>query len=153
MKKRYLLITLFVLCSCQNNQNSLPFKLEDKYYTKENKGLVEINDINLFKNLEKNNESFGVYIYLSGCLTCQKFKPILTEFLDINNIQLYSISYTLIKESKNTLHSNIEYAPSVALFNDGKLITYLDSINNDHIEYYENLDGFTSWFTNYVEIQ
>lgn len=149
MKKSIFFLPI-LLVSCQSN--TYPFRFEDKYYTTENKGFIDIDDISIIDNLENSKESFGVYIYLPGCLTCNKFKPILTNFLEINNLQIYSISYTDVKKTKNTLHSNIEYTPSVALFNKGELVTYLDALSNEHIKYYESLDDFTNWFTTYVDI-
>ena len=50
MKKYLLLIPILLLTSCHNN--SLPYRLEDKYYTKENKGLVELENLNSFFELE-----------------------------------------------------------------------------------------------------
>jgi len=148
MKKNLLLLPILLLCSCQEKY---PFAFEDKYYN--NASLIELSDISHFNELEDNNESFGIYLYLPGCLTCQSFKPILNEFIELNNITLYSISYTKIKDTRNTLYSNIEYAPSVVLFNEGKLVTYLDALNNDHIPYYESIEGFSEWFNTYVEIK
>ena len=148
MKKKILLLPILLLCSCQEIQ---PFRFEEKYYN--NASLIELDDISSFKELEDNKESFGIYLYLPGCLTCQSFKPKLNKFIELNNITLYSISFTKIKDTKNTLYSNIEYAPSVALFNKGELITYLDALNNDHIPYYKTLEGFSEWFNTYVEIK
>ena len=150
MKKLTLLIPL-LLCSC-NNQNNYPFRFEDKYYDDNSKGLIELKSIDEFIAIENNYESFGIYIYLPGCLTCTKFKPILEDFLNINNISLYSISYTSIKKTKNTLYSNIDYAPAVALFNKGDLVTYLDSTKDEHIKCYEDINELTNWFKTYVEL-
>lgn len=150
MKKNILIFPLlFLLCSCSNN--NYPFRLENKYYTNESKGLVDLKNIDEFTKLEDNKESFGIYVYLPGCITCTKFKPLLENFLDANDIQLYSISYTVLKQSKNTLHSNIDYAPSVALFNEGEIITYLDSVNDEHTKYFEDLNELTNWFKTYIE--
>lgn len=149
MKKNILILPLILLSSCSNDY---PFRLEDKYYTTENKGLIDLKSIDEFNILENNNESFGIYLYLPGCISCAKFKPLLEEFVLSNNIQLYSISYSLVKQSKNTLHSNIEYAPSVVLFNKGDLVTYLDSSKDEHTNYFLNITELTNWFKEYIEI-
>lgn len=150
MKKSIILLPILLLSSCKT---TLPFNLEEKYYTQENKGLIEITDLTTFEALEEKKESFAIYIYLPGCLTCASFKPILDEFLNQNNLQIYSISYLTIKNKENTLKENIKYTPSVALFYKGKIETYLDATSNEHIEYYKSLDGFTSWFTTYIELK
>lgn len=147
MKIKNFLLTLLLLTSCKPNY---PFTLNEKYYEKSE--IIELSNIDEFSKLEKEKDSFGIYIYLPGCLTCSKFKPILDDFSETYNITLYSISYLKIKNTSNTLIKNIETAPSVALFSNGQLVTYLDANKDEHIEYYENIEGFTSWFKTYVEI-
>lgn len=147
MKIKNIILTLLLLTSCKPNY---PFTLNEKYYEKSE--IIELTNIEEFNELERKKDSFGIYIYLPGCLTCSKFKPILDEFIKTNNITLYSISYLKIKNTSNTLVDNIETAPSLALFSDGKLVSYLDANKDEHIEYYESLDGFTNWFKTYVEI-
>lgn len=149
--KKTLLLSILLLSSC--NSTSFPYRLEEKYYTTTLKGLKEITDISEFYNLEKNKESFGIYIYLNGCITCKEFKPILEEYLNLNNIQLYSISYSKIKDTSCSLEKNVEYAPSVALYHNGKIETYLDALKDEHIEYYESIEGFDSWFQTYIDIK
>lgn len=147
MKIKNILLILLLLTSCKPNY---PFTLNEKYYNKSE--IIELSNIDEFIKLEKEKDSFGIYIYLPGCLTCSKFKPILDDFSETYNITLYTISYLKIKNTSNTLIKNIETAPSVALFSNGQLVTYLDANKDEHIEYYENIEGFTSWFKTYVEI-
>ena len=147
MKIKNILLTLLLLTSCKPNY---PFTLNEKYYNKSE--IIELSNIDEFIKLEKEKDSFGIYIYLPGCLTCSKFKPILDDFSETYNITLYTISYLKIKNTSNTLIKNIDTAPSVALFSNGQLVTYLDANKDEHIEYYENIEGFTSWFKTYVKI-
>ena len=149
MKKYLLLIPTLLLTSCK--EVTYPFYLNDQYY---NEGkLIELTSIDEFKTLENNKESFGIYVFLPGCMTCASFKPILEEYIEMNKITLYSIPYTKLKNSNNTLKSNINYAPSVALFNEGEIVTYLDALDNEHINYYESVEGFSSWFETYVYLK
>lgn len=148
MIKKILLLSLVVLSSCK--KENYPFRLNEKYYS--NPKLVELSSLEEYLQLEKEKDSFGVYVYLPGCISCSNFKPIVEEFIKTNNIQLYSISYTKIKNDNNQLSKNIEYAPSVALFSNGTLVTYLDTEKEEHIEYYKTVEGFSNWFTTYVEI-
>ncbi len=147
--KKFLLLSTFLLSSC--NKIKIPFYLDDEFYNSSQ--LIELTSIEEFNELEKNKRSFGIYLYLPGCLTCSSFKPYLEEFIEKNNITLYSISYSKIKNSNNTLIKKIDYAPSVALFSNGKIITFLDSINDDHIEYFKSTDNFSSWFEEYVYLK
>ena len=147
MKIRNIILTLLLLTSCKPNY---PFRFNDKYYGKSE--LIELSNLEDYLSLEKEKESFGIYIYIPGCVSCAKFKPIVEEFINTYNITLYSISYAKLKLSKNDLTDNIKYAPSVALVSNGKLVTYLDTDKDEHISYYENINDFTIWFKSYVEI-
>ena len=148
--KKLLLLPILLLASC-NKTSTYPFYLNEKYYNEYN--VIDLVSIDDFKALEKEKDSFAIYVYLSGCLTCNAFKPILYEYLEQKEITIYSISYTKVKEKSNTIKSNINYAPSVALFNEGELVTYLDALSNEHIDYYSSVEGFSSWFETYVYIK
>ena len=152
MNKKIIILPIILLASCHKPTSSY-FALEDKYYTISNKGLHDLNNIDEFIELEKSKESFGIYLYTPGCISCSNFKPILAEYLDTNNIQLYSISFSKLDDKSNTLKKNINYAPSVALFYQGELQVYLDAQKNEHIEYYESVEGFKSWFETYIDIK
>ena len=148
--KKLLLLPILLLASC-NKTTTYPFYLNEKYYNEYN--VIDLTSIDDFKALEKEKESFAIYVYLPGCLTCNAFKPILNEYLEQKEITIYSISYTKVKEKSNTIKSNISYAPSVALFNEGELVTYLDALSNEHIDYYSSVEGFSSWFETYVYLK
>ena len=148
--KKLLLLPILLLTSCNKN-TTYPFYLNKKYYSEYN--IIDLSSIDDFKTLEKEKDSFAIYVYLPGCLTCNAFKPILNEYLEKEEITIYSISYTKVKDKSNTLKSNISYAPSVALFNEGELVDYLDALSDEHIDYYSSVEGFASWFETYVYIK
>ena len=145
--RKLLLVPILLLTSCNKN-TTYPFYLNEKYYNEYN--VIDLTSIDDFKTLEKAKDSFAIYVYLPGCLTCNAFKPILNEYLEKEEITIYSISYTKVKDKSNTLKSNISYAPSVALFNEGELVTYLDALSDEHIDYYSSVEGFSNWFETYV---
>ena len=89
MKKYLLLIPTLLLTSCK--EVTYPFYLNDQYY---NEGkLIELTSIDEFKTLENNKESFGIYVFLPGCMTCASFKPILEEYIEMINKGLKPIYY------------------------------------------------------------
>lgn len=134
-------ITIFVL----KNKSELKFYLEDKYYEKS--GFVDIDDTKL-NELIDSKESFALFVYQPACVTSSNFEKVLNEFLDENPIQIYKIAFSNIKDT--SLSKKIKYYPSFAIFNEGKMIDYLDADSDDDLKYYETKDGFNKWFTNYV---
>lgn len=150
MNKKYIIIvpvlmlisiTLIIL----KNTNTPKFYLEDKYYAESK--FININTENL-NELIKNKESFALFIYQPACVTSSNFEKVLTEFQNENQIQIYKIAFSNIKNTE--LSKNIKYYPSFAIFNKGQMINYLDANSDDDLKYYETTDEFKNWFTNYV---
>lgn len=143
-----LLLTLLILTSCQEKV----FSLDDEYYFKTD--LIEIDSLEEVEQMAKDKKSFALFVYMNGCTSCAAFKPVLTAFLNRNKMTFYSISAETIGEDKdNSIMKAIEYAPSVLLYNKGKVVASLDAMSNDDIPYYETEDGFTQWFIKYCEIK
>lgn len=149
MKFRNLLLTCLLLSSCKTS--SYPFRLNEEYYSKNE--LKELTSIDEFLDLENNNYSFGIYIYLPGCSSCISFKPIIEEYINDSNITLFTISYLKVKTKDNTLLKKVKYTPSVALFHEGNLEVFLDSGNDEHTEAFKSKDKFKEWFETYIEIK
>lgn len=151
MLKKILSVLFFMFivvgCSCDNID---PFKLEDKYYTSTEKGLVELESYDDIKMLIDDKESFAVYIYTPGCTSCAAFKPVLNKYIDENNLKLYSISYPILKTTNNPIKDKVKFPPSVVIYNEGKLVAYLDTEDEKHTDYFKNVDNFSEWFESYV---
>ena len=100
MKKGVLiLLFLIILASCTKEK----FPLESKYYN--NPSFEEITTKELLE-LEKNQESFLVMVYTTGCFSCMDFEEVLTNFTTENNLQVFRINITNIKDTKL---ANINY--------------------------------------------
>lgn len=144
MKKVILVIlTTLMLVGC----SSKPFSLDAEYYDKNE--LIDINSEELTK-LEEDNKSFVVFVYTQGCITCYDFEKYLSEFMEENQITMYAISAPEMK--KTDIADYIKYSPSVILYKNGKIISYLDAESDDDKKYYESTEDFTKWFTKYVTI-
>lgn len=144
MKKVIILLFFIMLVSgCKSNT----FSLDSEYY-KSNEFIL-INDT-LFNNLIDNNKSFIVFVYDDSCITCKNFNEVLQEFIDKENISIYKLSY---KDMKNTiLKKDIKYYPSLAIFNNGKLVNYLDAFDNNDTKYYKSYENVKIWILKYVNI-
>lgn len=143
-----ILLSVLLLSACSNNV----FSLEDKYYF--NEDLIEIESLDEVEELVNNKESFALFVYMPGCTSCAAFKPVLNTFLKQNEMTFYQISTSVIGSDKdNSIMESIEYAPSVLLYNHGKVIAYLDAMKDEDLKYYKTSQAFTKWFTDYCEIK
>ena len=138
-----LLLSIIVVVIKQSPMHQ--FYLEDKYYSDSKFIEIETNDLNKLIN---NKESFVLFIYQPACITSSNFEQILYDYLETNHISIYKIPFSDIKNT--TLSKSVKYYPSFAIFNNGKLIDYLDANSDEDLEYYESKEGFEKWFTNYV---
>lgn len=50
------------------------------------------------------------------------------------------------------LNETLKYYPSVAIYQEGKIIAYLRADSNDDKSYYESVEGFREWFTKYISL-
>lgn len=140
-----LVIACLLVSGCDNKQQT--FLLEEKYYN--NNTINEI-ESQQFEQLVTEKESFAIFIYQSYCAASESFEKVLTEFTKTYQISLYKMSFSTMKETN--LGKKIKYYPSLVIYQDGKLIDYLDANSKRDSDYYKSVDNFTNWFTSYVEI-
>ncbi len=143
MKKRILFLVAIVLLLVGCKQEKI--YLEEEFYEKS--AITEI-DVDTFKKLEKEGKEFALYVYLPGCTSCAAFKEVLVEFGDSNKIEFYAISITEVKGTSILEH--IEYAPSMFVFKDGKVIDALDATSDKDKPALTTVDGFTKWLEEYI---
>lgn len=138
-----LILVIILLTGCNNRQISL----EDKYY--HNSEIVEI-DKDGYSNLVNDKENFVMFIYQPMCITSNNFEKILNDFSNEYQITIYKMPYSLVKDTP--LIDTIKYYPSFVIFKNGKVVIYLDANSNEDIKYYQEINEFTKWFSEYVVI-
>ena len=112
--------------------------------------LLTINKEELLE-LEKNKESFIVYITTEGICACTvAFDPIIEEFINKYNLTFYFFEFRNKKDT--TLDKYVIHSPSVVIYQNGKIKEYLKYDSDEHIKYYESLEGFETWFKKYVSL-
>ena len=119
-------------------------------YTVVNKTIITDIDKKELKLLEKEKQSFAVFVYLPGCSSCAEFKKVLNEFVEEKNIEVYSISIT---DVEGTGVEKVEYAPSLVLYNKGKVVDLLDSASDEDLPYFKEATSLTEWLEEYIYLE
>lgn len=145
MKKKLLVLIAMVLMlvGCKPEK----FYLDDEHY--DSVGIVEIDNKEL-KKKEKDEDNFGIFVFLPGCSSCAEFKTVLNEFTEDEDMMVYSIS---ILDVKGTQVEDLDFAPSFIVYKEGKAVDMLDPASNDDMPYFESADKFKEWLEEYVYLE
>ena len=147
MKKKLiiLIIITILLVGCNKTKK---YYLEAEAYEK-----GSIIDISLeeFKKLEEDKKNFAIFVYLPGCTSCAQFRTVLDEFIQNNNIQFYAVS--ILDVIDTSIDDTIEYAPSMILYKEGEVVTYLDSVSDKDKSALTNTDAFKKWLEKYIYLE
>jgi len=157
MKKKYfillslllifIIIILIIFIINKKNRNLIILE-ETDYKTGE---LITLNEDTL-KEKENNKDNFIVYIHVPGLCTSEiPFDPLVNEFIEKNGITIYSLPYSILKNTNLSKH--IKYSPSLAIIKKGELIDFLDANSDDDYKYYSSEEGLTNWIKSYVKIK
>lgn len=122
------------------------FDLSAEYH--EQSGFTEI-DTEQLKKLIEEKKSFALFIYQPGCITSEDFEKNLTNFSEKEKVKLEKIKFSEARSSG--LVGELRYYPSVVLYRDGELVTFLRTDRNDDMSAYDTEAGFVAWWHKYVK--
>ena len=150
MKKLLAIIIpcIMILTGCASKKEIESFYLDEKYYG--DSDYITITDSE-FEQIVSDKGSFAVFIYQPLCTNSIEFNKILDKFIEKNNMTIYKMSYEDMQ--KTELSEVIKYYPSFAIYENGRLVSNLDANNDNHVDYYKNLDKFEDWFTKFVKLK
>ena len=114
---------------------------------------LQIENVEQLKQMENDKQTFAVYVYLPGCASCASFYPIVKEFSQSNQIDMYALILSDFSKTDNSISSRVTYTPSMFIYKDGEVVAYLDPGSNDDLVYYQSLEGLTTWFNRYIDIE
>lgn len=145
MKKRLLILVgvLLLLVGCKQEK----FYLEENLY--ENNTIIDIT-VKELKKLEKDKKNFALFVYLPGCTSCAEFKEVLNDFHKDNKVEFYSISITECDDT--SVSDTIKFAPSMLLYEDGKVVAYLDATSDEDKLALTEVNSFKTWLEKYIYI-
>ena len=114
--------------------------------------VIDIKDVSEFDKLIENKKSFLVLVYLPGCTSCAAFRPIVKDFVDANDVQMYQMNYQILKDRDNIIKQKIDYTPSIFIFVDGELKAYLDPQSEKDEEIYKTTENLSNWINQYIDV-
>lgn len=147
MKKVVLLLCMILfLTGCGTDDNK--FYLDEKYY-----GLSEfiLVDENKVRELQENEASYVLFTYNSYCTFQVPCDDIFLEYMKTNDIAFNSIAYEDF--SKTEFINTVLYAPSIILVKDGKIVDYLDAEDDSDLDKYQDVEAFSNWINQYINLK
>ena len=96
-------------------------------------------------------ESFILFVYNDFCSFSIPCDSVFDETSTSLNIQILQIPYRDFKTSK--LSSKLKYAPSIMIFEKGKVVDYLDAESDDDYDLYQDVNKFKIWLSKYIYIE
>jgi hypothetical protein len=146
VKKVLLIIfSILLLTSCKINQDDGKERmyLSDNYYN--NGEFIELKSDDL---LDKVNDTYLLFTYNNYCSLPIPCEDIFKSFAKKYKIDFISMPFG---EFKNTeFYNTVEYAPSVLIIKNNKIVAYLDANSNDDLDKYQKLKEFEKWLDKYI---
>ena len=110
-------------------------------------------DVSTLEEMIAKQETFAVSVFLPGCSSCEKFKPIVEEVAASKQIDIVEVSLAEAKEQNNIISQYVSYTPSLVLFVNGQLVSYLDANSKEDYPYYSSAEKLSEWMKQYVDIE
>ncbi|MBQ1899857.1 MAG: hypothetical protein II153_03025 [Erysipelotrichaceae bacterium] len=114
---------------------------------------IEIEDADALRKMEEENKTFLLYVYLPGCSSCASFKPIVKEFSQANDIDIYAVDLSVIFKDTNSVTERVSYTPSLFVYIDGEVAGYLDPGSDADLPHYQTLEGLSSFVAKYLDVE
>lgn len=124
------------------------FALESEYYGENG---YETIDVQQLQDLIAEKKSFALLISKPACTASTDFEKIVTEFSEKYQIGFEKIDFVEVRDAK--LIEGLKYNPSMALYHEGKLVTFLSADEDNDLEAYQSEAGFAKWWRKYVKVQ
>lgn len=123
------------------------FSLSTEYYNSDT-DLQQISVLQL-EDLIAEHKSFAVFVYQPACRTSEEFEKILKDFSTQHNIKFLKTPFADLKTSG--LIPDLKYYPSMLLYHDGKLVTFLRADSDEDLKVYQDPNAFADWWKEHVK--
>lgn len=123
------------------------FYLEEKYYGKNTMKEIRAEEL---EGLVEEKESFAVFVHEPLCSASYSFHKVLKEFGETHQLSFYKITFEDMQSTD--LKKDVKYYPSFVIYKEGEPVAYLDAESDEHLPYYETVEGFEQWFSRFVNL-
>ena len=144
MKKIFpilLLAAIVLISGCTNR-----FYLDQEFYKTDGEFVNITSDD--FDNLVYQN--YVLFVYNNYCAFSVPCDGIFKQYMEQNHINFLSMSYEEFKNTK--LHQTVDFAPSVIIVRNWRIIDYLDSEKDEYLDMYQDVEKFWEWFERYIYV-
>ena len=134
--------SFFILEGFQNKK----IYLSRKYYHEGDR--IEVTS----KELKKlKNDTYLLFTYNSYCAFPISCDSIFEEALKKEKIDFLSIPFAEFR--KTDFYKSVEYAPSMMIIQDNKVLAYLDADLESDVEKYQDVQAFLKWLGEYLYLE
>lgn len=141
----FLLIAVIVVLAVFLTKQTFP--LSEEFYGKD-ETFINAN-VDEIRNLIKDKKSFAVFVYQPACRTSEDFEKIVQKYGSDHKISFLKTNFSDLKSSG--LVPELKYYPSMLLYRDGKLVTFLRAGSDEDVKVYQNEADFVTWWQKYVK--
>lgn len=126
--------------------SSRKFELSSKY--RGSSGFETI-DVDELKARMDEGESFAVFVYQPACRASDELEEVVRNFSEEAQIKFLKVAFAGLRDSG--LVEGLKYYPSVVLYHDGKVVSFLRADADEDLEAYQSGEGFAEWWDRYVK--
>ena len=136
----FALVVLSIAAFAYLATRQTPVTLSPEYYNATS--AIDI-DKDQYAQLIKEEQSFVIMIDNPGCTTTARMREFLNELPTANQFIYYKIMWQDAKETN--LHEYIDYFPSLAIVDHGRIAYYLRADSDEDAPYYNNAADLAHW--------
>lgn len=142
-----ILVIVVIRTNLIEKTGNVLFYLEEKYYGKNTMKEIGAGEL---EALVAERESFAVFVHEPLCSASYSFHKVLLDFGERYQMTFYKITF---EEMESTdLGNYVKYYPSFVIYHEGEPVAYLDAEEDEHLPYYETVEGFEQWFGRFVNL-
>ena len=66
---------------------------------------------------------------------------------------MYAVKLSDIHREDNSISRRLSYTPSMFIYVDGEVAAFLDPGSDDDLQYYQSLEGLSTWAARYLDVE
>lgn len=147
-KKKLFLVLTILICACNSNndtirdENLIELKTEAFIST-----YIDYDNPQEIKNMISNNENVLLYIYSSSCLACEEYKPLINNFISMNEVVMYALDVKNFPSLSRDEIFSYMVTPTICLYSNGKTVTKFNPISDEKA--FSSSDGLKQYLDQY----